>query len=521
MSISAIGWGLPHRKTAIKTSPLNTMLTTLINTALLGTGKQPWRPDASTPAALQTAWAALADDDSERRHYRYAALAFAYSYGGQTPAQSVDGWQAVPPAPAAEETLPPEAAAILADWFAQKRRHLLRYAVARLEERGLVLPTALLPEAARHSQNHPADIPETLLGARGRWLFAAAGIRPRKDEDGADYAEHEEDWQLLPFAARKAHLARLRRDDPDAAREQLAAIWGSAPANHRQDYIEILGANLTDADQPFLTAALKDRSKAVKESAHRLLMRLPDSAPVQQHLAWLRERLAWQDANGWQYLDAPYTAEMKAAGIEEISPLKEESDAAWQLRQIILALPLAIWAQYFACDEEEAAARLAAHPPITPLKLCVGWVYQMNDRRLTLAMLPVVMHEHPDRVSAEINLDSFLALNNSDRETLLADEDSARRLLEQLRHDAYRGPWRDERHEDWGERYGLLACQHYLKSKAYIADDNYERLAASLPVNDHIAGRLQMLPTDHPKHEDIAELAEYYRQKSQFAALLP
>ena len=216
---------------------------------------------------------------------------------------------------------------------------------------------------------------------------------------------------------------------------------------------------------------------------------------------------------------------MKAAGIEEISPLKEESDAAWQLRQIILALPLAIWAQYFACDEEEAAARLAAHPPITPLKLCVGWVYQMNDRRFTLAMLPVVMHEHPDRVSAEINLDSFLALNNSDRETLLADEDSARRLLEQLRHDAYRGPWRDERHEDWGERYGLLACQHYLKSKAYIADDNYERLAASLPVSDditaRIAERLRLLPTDHPKYEDIAELAEYYRQKSQFAALLP
>ena len=78
---------------------------------------------------------------------------------------------------------------------------------------------------------------------------------------------------------------------------------------------------------------------------------------------------------------------------------------------------------------------------------------------------------------------------------------------------------------DWGERYGLLACQHYLKSKAYIADDNYERLAASLPVSDditaRIAERLRLLPTDHPKYEDIAELAEYYRQKSQFAALLP
>jgi len=73
-------------------------------------------------------------------------------------------------------------------------------------------------------------------------------------------------------------------------------------------------------------------------------------------------------------------------------------------------------------------------------------------------------------------------------------------------------------------RYGLLACQHYLKSKTDVPDDNYERLAASLPVNDHIAAliteRLRTLPTDHPKHEDIAELAEYYRQKSRIYRVL-
>ena len=178
-----------------------------------------------------------------------------------------------------------------------------------------------------------------------------------------------------------------------------------------------------------------------------------------------------------------------------------------------------------SAPQDNLADSLAAYPPITPPNLCVGWVHQMNDRRFTLAMLPTIMHEHPDRISAELNFDAFLELSHSDRETLLANEDSARLLREQLRHDAYRGPWRDETHEDWGERYGLLACQHYLKSKTRVPDDNYERLAASLPVNDHIAAliteRLRTLPTDHPKHEDIAELAEYYRQKSRFAALLP
>ena len=178
-----------------------------------------------------------------------------------------------------------------------------------------------------------------------------------------------------------------------------------------------------------------------------------------------------------------------------------------------------------SATQDNLADSLAAYPPITPPNLYVGWVHQMNDRRFTLAMLPTIMHEHPDRISAELNFDAFLELSHSDRETLLANEDSARLLREQLRHNDYRDPWRDDTHEDWGERYGLLACQHYLKSKTRVPDDNYERLAASLPVNDHIAafiaGRLQMLPTDHPKHEDIAELAEYYRQKSRFAALLP
>ena len=178
-----------------------------------------------------------------------------------------------------------------------------------------------------------------------------------------------------------------------------------------------------------------------------------------------------------------------------------------------------------SATQDNLADSLAAYPPITPPNLCVGWVHQMNDRRFTLAMLPTIMHEHPDCISAELNFDAFLELSHSDRETLLANEDSARLLREQRRHNDYRDPWRDDTHEDWGERYGLLACQHYLKSKTRVPDDNYERLAASLPVNDHIAaliaGRLQMLPTDHPKHEDIAELAEYYRQKSRFAALLP
>ena len=523
------------------------MLTTLINTALLGSGKQPYRPDANTPAALQTAWAALGEDDAERRHYRYAALAFAYHYGGQSPAQTADGWHTISPAPApaANDRLPPEAAAILADWFTQKNQHLLRYAVARLEEHGLVLPTMLLPDAITYLQNRPADIPVSLLGARGQWLLNETGMRQRANDDSDDDAASEEDWQLLPFAMRKAYLARLRSQDPAAAREQLTAIWGSAPANHRQDYIEILADRLSPADHPFLTAALKDRSKNVKDYARTLLMRLPESEQTQQHLAWLRERLAWQptesggvkkilnkltgggDASAWHMLDAPYSAELKAAGIAEVSPKKGESDAAYQLRQIILRLPLAAWAQFFNCDEDEAIARLAAKPRLCQAPEQIEWIHSMRDRRFTLAMLPAVIGDYLDTSYARLNRESFLALNSADRETLLADKDSAQRLLSLLRHNPYdgNGVWRDHKtHEDWGERYGLIVCNHYLKNKHFIDHGEYERVAASLPVSDTIRtlieNRLQHIPEDNYKHEHARILAEHYRQKCRFAALL-
>ena len=319
----------------------------------------------------------------------------------------------------------------------------------------------------------------------------------------------------------------------------------TSPAYHRQDYIEILADRLSPADHPFLTAALKDRSKNVKDYARTLLMRLPESEQTQQHLAWLRERLAWQptesggvkkilhkltgggDASAWHMLDAPYSAELKAAGIAEVSPKKGESDATYQLRQIILRLPLAAWAQFFNCDEDEAIARLAAKPRLCQTPEQIEWIHSMRDRRFTLAMLPAVIGDYLDTPYARMNRESFLALNSADRETLLADKDSAQRLLSLLRHNPYdgNGVWRDHKtHEDWGERYGLIVCNHYLKNKRFIDHGEYERVAASLPVSDTIRtlieNRLQHIPEDNYKHEYARILAEHYRQKCRFAALL-
>ena len=486
------------------------MLTPLLNTALLGTTKQPYRPDAATPAALQTAWAALADSSAERRTYRYAALAFACAYGGQTPAQSADGWQLIPPAPAAEETLPPEAVAILGGWFKQKRQHLLLYAFARLRAHDLALPTALLPETIAHAQKHPADITDCLLGARGRWLFAEAGLRQNSAADA------DEDWQLLPFAARKDWLTRLRHEAPDQAREQLAALWSSAPANHRQDYIAILADNLTAADQPFLTAALKDRSKTVKESAHRLLMRLPDSAPVQQHLAWLRERLVWQDAGGWQYLDAPYTAEMKAAGIEQISPDKKESDDDYILRQLILALPLDAWAEVLHTDAATAATILATHRPLLRNLHREDWVDSMDDPRFTRAILTARWPQLPDDIRHRL----LARLTPAEREVVLATPGLDHGLLSR----SYNNSEIFDPAQPWGPLYSRAVFEGILHStllKKYGSTNDAERCAVCLDTRA-TADTIAALPA-HPAFMDstfLDALHQYAGEKQTFLDLL-
>ena len=76
------------------------MLTSLLNTALLGTAKQPFQPAHDTPAVLQQYWQQLAHATPEDRFYQFSALSHAYYYGGQALAHSHSpDWQAQAPPP--------------------------------------------------------------------------------------------------------------------------------------------------------------------------------------------------------------------------------------------------------------------------------------------------------------------------------------------------------------------------------------------------------------------------------------
>lgn len=302
----------------------------LLNTALLGTAKQP-TPDFFAQSALQ--------------HAQHIAGALPMPLGAT--------FQRVASAPHDPTPVLPDAAArILAIWLAQKHDYLIEFAMKKMAKHGFRLPEKLLPQIP--DKTFPDEI---ILGEFGKWLNAQ--IQPNQTIENSE----ENDWTLLPHAQRTAYLANLRQRNPHEMREQLSQIWKTAPANQRTDYIELFAENLSANDLDFLNAALKDRSQNVKDVARKWLFRLPESEIAQQNIRFLRERLSFQ-SNKWTQTEQPFTPEMKAAGIDELSPNKRESDSHYQLRQLIERMSLPMWCVFLDCDENQAVKILTNHYPI-------------------------------------------------------------------------------------------------------------------------------------------------------------
>jgi hypothetical protein len=146
--------------------------------------------------------------------------------------------------------------------------------------RGVRVPEAVVPVLldwwARQPSRSAAVFEAT--GACGAWL---AGLRAewRRPVAGSEIpADAEEAWQTGSAAERAALLATVRRVDPERGLAMVRATWGSDGAEERARFVEILARGVSAADEPFLEAALEDRSKAVRREAVRALTRLPGSA---------------------------------------------------------------------------------------------------------------------------------------------------------------------------------------------------------------------------------------------------
>lgn len=171
-------------------------------------------------------------------------------------------------------------------------------ALRALAKRSWMLPPGLLVSALSSQPRLPELA--SVLGERGRWLAELNddwqwAIR---EETMPEPSETERIWMEGTKSERVALIRRLRQTDAAGARERVAAGFASEPAPLRQDLVSALEVNLSSADEPFLEAALDDRSKGVRQAAATLLSRLPESAFVGRMVGRTRKLVSRHGTSG-------------------------------------------------------------------------------------------------------------------------------------------------------------------------------------------------------------------------------
>lgn len=219
---------------------------------------------------------------------------------------------------------------------------------------------ALLDAAVRDRALRPAV--GGVLGGRGRWLAGHRADWQRVAAGAAapDTAARPDVWQAGNRAERIGYLAALRHADPAAARELLAAGWASETGDDRAELLLALARGLSGADEEFLDAALDDRKGAVRAAAVRLLARLPESAWCRRATARAVPllRLAGAAPRPTLVASLPSGLDPVAArdGIGGQPPPPGISVAAWQLTELIAAVPLGQWSGRFGLGAAEIVA---------------------------------------------------------------------------------------------------------------------------------------------------------------------
>ena len=219
---------------------------------------------------------------------------------------------------------------------------------------------------ARQPRRSPTVL--EMLGQTGTWL-AALNPEWRKPVTTNAIADDADDvWTAGRTADRLAVLASVRRADPARARALVESTWAQDGANERKLFLEQLFEHRSLADEPFLEAALDDRSKQVRRQAAALLAALPGSRLRQRMTeragAIVAAALVSRGLLGGKRLEITLTPPARFEpswdrdGIEERAP-GGVGPRAWWMRQILAASDLAIWEHSTSLDPDAILAALA------------------------------------------------------------------------------------------------------------------------------------------------------------------
>lgn len=191
---------------------------------------------------------------------------------------------AMRPAPETLSVVPDVVGQVLGRIHSQSA--VLVEALGLVQRAGLRLPPGVLPGLLDDPRPEVVAATREVAGEIGRHLMVKnPRWAPPPPVDPADRTV----WHEGTVAERVAWLRALRRADPAAARDLLAAGFDRENATTRAELLAVLADGLAPADQEFLLLAVADRSRLVETQALDLLTRLPDS-PLRQHMRTLAAR---------------------------------------------------------------------------------------------------------------------------------------------------------------------------------------------------------------------------------------
>jgi len=320
-------------------------------------------PAAPTQALQQLAPAVLIglsrSSESPATVLSRAARASARSRAGLKPATSS---ATLPPCPIdPTPTVSTNAAAILDRLLNDPDFGLLEEWATLAQRRNLRVHDRAIPDLMHWWARQPqrSEVVFAVMGERGKWL---ASLNPdwRKPVALSEIPANADDlWQTGTPAERGALLTTIRRHDTPRALTLVQATWATDGADERRRFVEALLVNATMADEPFLEAALDDRSKVVRRSAASALLTIPGSRLRQRLTALARCIIKVEKKRGLLKrgvkitLDRPkeFDKPWERDGLEE-GPPGGKGKRTWWAGQILSGADLSVWTELTGLDPE-------------------------------------------------------------------------------------------------------------------------------------------------------------------------
>lgn len=321
----------------------------VLATALVGTDRQPCVLPPTSGQLGEVLSRLTSNEDTTEYLLGAAALLAPYGRAGQLPTS-------LPLAPAppsfenednARKLCSETAIQHLQQMLAGTYDSLLGQWLEKVAETGQRVPEEMLPpllELGRQKSNLQAGV-LAVAGERGQWL-ASQNSQWSYSGSSAQTVLEESIWQTGTSAERRNFFRKLRAAQPDRARELLETGWKSEKADDRATFLDEFITGLTLADEPFLEAALDDRSKEVRSVAARVLSHLPQSAFLQRMQARVADSLYLITEKGKLKLEVNLptecTKEMQRDGIES-NPPQSQSEKTFWLSQMLELIPPGYW----------------------------------------------------------------------------------------------------------------------------------------------------------------------------------